>query len=130
MALALDKETKKTPKILLYLYLLVCSVYVTWLKQCKLWKKSAVVDSIVEVSALTYSALPYYLCNLKAVQMNVQHSLFREFFPYELVLGHNATEATKKFYVKGWLDFMIFVDYLMPNPMYIYIYIYILFYFM
>ena len=47
-----------------------------------------VVGIIMVVGAMTHCALLYFLCDLKAAQMNVQHNLIRG-------LGHNTAEATK-----------------------------------
>ena len=47
------------------------------------------------VGVLTCCALLYFVCDLKAVQLNVQLSLIQEFMLYEFKLGHNAAEATK-----------------------------------
>ena len=42
------------------------------------------------------------MCDLKAAQMNVQHSLIRKLMLYEFEPGHNATEATKNIcFAKG-----------------------------
>ena len=55
----------------------------------------AVVGSIVVVSILTCYALLHSMCDLKATQMNMKHSLIQEFIFYEFELDHNATEAIK-----------------------------------
>ena len=47
------------------------------------------------VGALTRTALLHSMCDLKSVQMKVQHTLIRELTLYELELAHNAAEATK-----------------------------------
>ena len=44
---------------------------------------SAVVGGIVVVGALTRCVLLYYVCDLKAAQINMFHSLIREFLLYE-----------------------------------------------
>ena len=44
--------------------------------------------------ALTRCALFRPVCDLKAVQMNVQHSLIREHMLLEFELGHNAAAET------------------------------------
>ena len=44
------------------------------------------------VGALTL----YFLCNLKASQMNVQRGLIQENMLYKFDEGHNAVKATKK----------------------------------
>ena len=41
------------------------------------------------------------LCDLKAIQMNVQHSLIWELMLSEFALSHNATEATKNISAKS-----------------------------
>ena len=65
-------------KILLYFGVLVCGVYITWLKQLKQWKLPTVFGSIVEVSVLT-CALLHCMCDLKDAQINMQHCLIQEF---------------------------------------------------
>ena len=74
---------------------LVCSVYITWSKQFKLWKLPFVVGSIVVVGGLTRYALFHFFCNLKALQMNMQFSLIWEFKLYKFELGSNTIEVTK-----------------------------------
>ena len=59
----------------IFWYLLVCGVYITWLKQLKLWKVPAVVGSILAIGALILCALLHSMCDLKATQMNMQYSL-------------------------------------------------------
>ena len=64
-------------KVLQYLgKVLACSMYIMWPKQCKLL---TVVGSIVIVGTLILCALLHCVCvcvcDLKAAQMNVQHSL-------------------------------------------------------
>ena len=54
-----------------------------WLKQFKPWKVLIVVDSIVVVGVLTCCALFYYMCDVKATQLNVQLSLIWEPMLYE-----------------------------------------------
>ena len=53
------------------------------------------VGIIAIVGALTRCALLQSMCDLKAGQMNMQHSILQEFMPYESVLGHDAAEATR-----------------------------------
>ena len=72
-------------------FVLVCSSYIIWMKQFKLWKVPIVVSSIVVVGELTY----YALCNLKTMQINIQCSLIWELMIYKFKLGHNAVEATR-----------------------------------
>ena len=82
----------------------VCNPYIMWLKQFKSLKLPTGVDSIVMVSGLTRSALLHsVVSDLKAAQMNVQHSLIREHLFYEFELSHNAEEATKNIcFAKRW----------------------------
>ena len=48
------------------------------------------------VGALTCCALLQFGCDLKAAQMNMQHSLIQEFMFDKFKLGHhNTVEATK-----------------------------------
>ena len=47
------------------------------------------------VGALTRCALLHSVCDLKAIQMNVQRSQNRELILYDFDLDDNATEATK-----------------------------------
>ena len=53
------------------------------------------VDSIEVVGALSRCTLLHSVCNFKATQMNVQHSLIQQPMLYEFKLGRNTTEATK-----------------------------------
>ena len=53
------------------------------------------VGSIMVVGAQTCYTLIHFMCDLKAIQMNVQCSLIQEFMLYEFKLDHNAAEATK-----------------------------------
>ena len=73
------------------LYILVCDVYITWLKQFKLW---VVFIVIIVVGALT-CALLRFVCYLKATQMNMQYSQIWKLMLYKFELSCNATEATK-----------------------------------
>ena len=68
---------------------------IIWLKQWKQLNISTWVDSIVVVCALTHCALFISMCNLKAIQMNVQWSLIQEFMLYKFTLGHNVVEVSK-----------------------------------
>ena len=53
------------------------------------------------VGVLTHYTLLYFEWDLKAIQMNVQHSLIYKLMLYEFELGHNAAmEATKTFAVQ------------------------------
>ena len=73
----------------------------TCLKQLKLWKVATEVGSIVVVGALTHCAWPQSMCDLKAVQMNVQSSQIQEQMLYKFELGYNSPKATKNiFHVK------------------------------
>ena len=47
------------------------------------------------VGVLTCCAFLHSVCDLKATQMNVQHSLIQELRLFESELGHNAAEVTK-----------------------------------
>ena len=58
--------------------------------------------SIVVVGVLTRYAVLHSAWDLKAVRMNVHHSLIQELMFYEFGLNHNAMEATKNtFYAKN-----------------------------
>ena len=72
----------------IFVYMLV----ITWMKY---FKVPTVVGSIVVDGVLTGCTLLHSVCNLKASQMNVLHSLIQEIILYEFKLGHNAAEATK-----------------------------------
>ena len=80
---------------LVFWYMLVCSVYIMWLKQFKLWNVPAVGGNIVVVGALTCCALLYCMCDLKTVQLNLQCSLIWELMLYDFKLPHDVAEATK-----------------------------------
>ena len=54
-----------------------------------------VVGSILIVGVLTHCALVLSMYDLKAAQVNVQHSLIWEFMLYKFTLCHKAAEATK-----------------------------------
>ena len=60
-----------------------------------LWCLYPVISSIVVVGGLRCCALLHSVSDLKATQMNVQHSLIQELLLYKFELGHKATEATK-----------------------------------
>ena len=78
--------------------MLVCSAYITWLKQLKSWAVPTVVVSVVVVSVHHFTSCVI----LEATQMNVQCSLIQKLVLYKFELGHNAAEATKKIcHVKG-----------------------------
>ena len=79
----------------IFWYVLVCDAYIMWLKQFKSLKVPIVVGSIVLVSALTYCALLHFMFDLKASQINEQHSLIQKLMFYKFKLGHNAAEATE-----------------------------------
>ena len=53
------------------------------------------VSSIMVVDALTYCALLHLICNLKAVQMNMQHSLITELMLYGVEQSYNTAEVAK-----------------------------------
>ena len=53
------------------------------------------VGSIVVVGALTCCALLHSICDLKATQMNVPHSLIQKLMLYKFKLGQNTAETTK-----------------------------------
>ena len=68
-------------------------------------KVPAVLGSIVVIGMLICFALLHFMCDLKAVQINMQYSLIQEYVCiqrlYEFELVHNAMEATKNIcYVK------------------------------
>ena len=52
---------------------IVCSAYISWPKQFKLWKVLTMVGSILVVGMLTCCALLHSMCELKAAQLNMQH---------------------------------------------------------
>ena len=79
----------------IFWHMLVYDMYITWLKQFKLWKVPTVVGSIVVVGVLTHCALLHSMCDLKFTQMNMQHSLIWELMLYKYKLSHNTMEATK-----------------------------------
>ena len=58
------------------------------------------VDSIVVVDVQTYWALFQSECDLKATEMNMQHSLIQELILYKFKLGHYATKEPKVFVQK------------------------------
>ena len=65
-----------------------------WYMQYKLWKVVMVCSKVVD-GVLTCYALLHFVCDLKAAQMNMEHSRIQVFMSYKLKLGHNTTEATK-----------------------------------
>ena len=65
-----------------------------WPKQFNLWNVLIVVGSIVVAGALTL-VHGFTMWNLKAAQMNLQHSLIWEIILNEFELGHNTVEETK-----------------------------------
>ena len=81
--------------ILLVCASLQCVYYVTEVVQVMEGTR-VVVGSIVVVGVPTCCALLHFMCNLKATQMNVQHSLIGELTIYKFKLSHNFTEATQK----------------------------------
>ena len=65
------------------------------------------------VGMLTCCALLHSVHDLKATQMNVQHSLIHEFMLYEFELSHNTMEATQNIYCmkgKGTVDHSLLLD--------------------
>ena len=79
------------------LYILVCGSYMTWAKEDHGMVPSA--DSIIMVvGALEHCTLLHSLCNLKAAQMSVQHSLICELMLYRFELSYSIVEATKNIY--------------------------------
>ena len=79
----------------IFCYMLVCSAYITWLKQFKLWQVTTEVNNIMVVGARTQCALLYSICDLKIALINMQHSLIWKLMLYKFKLGYNAIEATK-----------------------------------
>ena len=81
-------------------------IYIIWPKKFKPWKIPVIVGSIMVVGVLTSCALLYSAGDLKAAQMNVQHSLICE-LTLEFEVGHSAAQTTKNiWYVKdedSWL---------------------------
>ena len=53
------------------------------------------VGSIVVAGVLTHCALLYFMCDLKAVQINMQHSLIQELMLYKIELGYSDVEGIK-----------------------------------
>ena len=58
----------------IFWYILVFGGYIMVPKLFKLWKRSAMVGSIVVVGVLIYFVLLHLVCDLKAAQMNVEQS--------------------------------------------------------
>ena len=73
-------------------YVLVCDMYIM------IEAVQAVVVGIMVVGVLTRCALLHIVYNLKAAQMNMQHSLIQQLMLYELKLGHYTAEVTKNIY--------------------------------
>ena len=63
----------------IFWYGLVWDMYIMWQKQLKILNVPAVVDCIVLVGVLTHCTLLHSMCDLNAVQKNVQYSLIQEF---------------------------------------------------
>ena len=82
--------------------MLVCSVYIMWLQQFKLWKVSSMVGSIVVVSVLARCEFLHSVCDVKATQMNMQHNLIQELVLYEFELSHNTIKFTKNICCTKW----------------------------
>ena len=55
----------------------------------------AVVGSMGVVGVQTRRALLHPMCDLKAAQVNVQHSLIREIMHYKLRFSRNTAKVTK-----------------------------------
>ena len=53
------------------------------------------IGSIVIFGALLHCALLHSVDDVKAAQMNMQHSLIQEYMLYEIEQSYNAIEATK-----------------------------------
>ena len=70
-------------------------MYIRWLKKFKPWKTLAVVGSIAVVGVVIHCPLLHSICDLKAVQMNLQCSLIWELMLYEFEQGHDTMEVTK-----------------------------------
>ena len=79
----------------IFWYMLVCSMYIKWLKQFKLWKVLTAIGSIVVAGVLTSHALLHFVYDLKAALMNVQHCLILQLTFYDFELGNNIAEATR-----------------------------------
>ena len=73
----------------------VCASLYQGTKAIHPWQVPDVIVSILVVDMLIYFALLYSECNLKATQMNRQHSLIQEHMFYTFELGYNAMEATR-----------------------------------
>ena len=58
--------------------MLICCMYIMWLKQFKVWRVPAVIGSIVVAGALTWCVLLHSILDLKITQMNMPHSLIQE----------------------------------------------------
>ena len=54
------------------------------------------IDSMMVVGVLTCCTLLHSVYDLKAIQMNVQHSLIQKIILYKFELGHNTADVTKK----------------------------------
>ena len=80
--------------------MLFCDVYITWLKQLKLLRVTLVADSIVISGALTLFILFRFVYDLKAAQMNVEHSFIGELMLSEFKLGemwrHSYSQYTNR----------------------------------
>ena len=63
------------------------------------------LGSIVVVGVLTCPALFHSVGDLKAVQMNVQHSLIQEFMLYKFELDHSNTETSKNIWRYSWSQY-------------------------
>ena len=80
--------------------MLFCGVYITWLKQLKLGKVSAMVGSILVIVVPIRFALVHSVFNLKAAQINIQHSLIWKLTIYVFELSYDAVRETKNIFSK------------------------------
>ena len=61
-----------------------------------------VVDSIMQIDEQTHGQFFHSMCDLKAIQMNIQLSLIWEIILYKFKLGYNTQKTTKNiFCAKG-----------------------------
>ena len=82
-------------------------MYITRPKQFKWWQVTTTVGHIIVVGVLTHYALLHFVSNLKATQMNMQHSLICELSFTSFEQCYNTTEATKNICctVTRWLKY-------------------------
>ena len=86
--------------VCVYSNVLVCSTYITW------WKVPTVVSGIVVFGALVHCALCHSLCDLKATQVKVLHSLMGELIMYDFELGLESTKNLCCTKGKGRVDYV------------------------